>query len=274
VRKHASRALVAAVGAIALAAAVTALVDREPASAEQPQTARATPAQSAARPSAPPCEASQLHLRIDVIDTPAAVLEHVGGPFCRRPEFPLSVRIVPVAGQAEGEIFGPEGVLGGTFAAGVEHVAAFRYRPTCDERGPFVAVAVTGAFAARREIPTDEPCFPAVQRKVVALGPGRAADAVHVEALASRAHTFTVRVALPRRARVRIATRDEFGAVIRVLDDEIGRRDCHRHGETDVCVYHFPTLETHSPGKWRVSMRKTSPEPATVRFRIAFEAVR
>jgi hypothetical protein len=68
--------------------------------------------------------------------------------------------------------------------------------------------------------------------------------------------------------------RDEFRAAIDLLDDEIGRRDCHRHGETDVCVYHFPILDTHSPGMWRVVIRKTSPEPATVRFRIAFEAVR
>jgi hypothetical protein len=275
VRKHASRAVVAAVGAVALAAAVAALVDRKPASATQSQTARATPVQSAGeRRSVPPCESSQLHFRIDVIDMPAAVLEHVGGRFCRRTDLPLRVRIVPEAGPAEGEIFGPEGILGGTFAAGVEHVAAFRYRPTCDERGPFVAVAVTGAFVARREIPIDEPCFPAVQRKVVALGPGRDADAVQVEALNPGTHTFTVRVALPHAAQVTIALRDEFGAVIRVLDDEIGRRDCHRHGETDVCVYHFPILATHSPGNWRVVIRKTSPEPATVRFRSAFEAVR
>ena len=274
-RKHASRAVVAAVGAVALAAAIAALVNREPTSAEQSPTVRPTPTQSAgARPSIPPCEASQLHFRIDVIDMPAAVLEHVGGPFCRRPDLPLRVRIVPEAGQAEGEIFGPEGVLGGTFAAGVEHVAAFRYRPTCDERGPFAAVAGTGAFVARREIPIDEPCFPAVQRKVVALGPGRHADAVRVEALNPGTHTFTVRVALPHAAQVTIALWDEFGAVIRVLDDEIGRRDCHRYGETDVCVSHFPILETHSPGNWRALIRKTSAEPAKVRFRIAFEAVR
>ncbi|HYY75416.1 MAG TPA: hypothetical protein VE644_03745 [Gaiellaceae bacterium] len=271
-RKHASRAVVAAVGAIALAATVAALVDRRPASAEQSQTARATPVQSAGeRRSVPPCESSQLHFRIDVVDIPAAVLEHVGGPFCSRADLPLRVRIVPRAGQAQGELFGPEGILGGTFAAGEEHVAGFHYRPTCEERGPFVAVAVTGRFAAGREIPTDEPCFPAVQRKVVALGPGRDADAVRVEALA---HAFTVRVALPRAAQVTIALWDVFGAVIRVLDDEIGRRDCHRHGETDVCVYHFPIRDTHSPGMWRVVIRKTSPEPATVRFRIAFEAVR
>lgn len=272
-RKHASRAVVAAVGAIALAAVVAALVDREPASPAQPQTARATRASADARPSVPRCDESQLNFRIDIIDMPAAVLEHVGGPFCRRAELPLSVRIVPAAGRAEGETLGPEGVLGGTFAAGDEHVAGFHYRPTCDERGPFVAVAVTGGFAARRDIPTDEPCFPAVQRKVVTLGPGRDTDAVGVEALAPSTHTFTVRVALPHRAQVTITMRDEFGAVIRVLDGEFGRRGCRRRGKTAVCVSHFPIVPTLSPGQWFLSMRKTSPGPATVRFKIRFEAV-
>ena len=70
-RKHASRAVVAAVGAIALAAAVVALLEGEPPSAERSHTARATPTQSAGgRLSIPPCEASQLQFRIDVIDAP------------------------------------------------------------------------------------------------------------------------------------------------------------------------------------------------------------
>jgi hypothetical protein len=119
---------VAAVGAIALAAAVAALVDREPAPADQSQTARATTAQSAGarRASVPPCEASQLRFRIDIVDAPVAVLEHVRGAFCRRPDRPLEVQGRAASIQAGGIIFGPEGNLGGRFSPGGEKRAAFR----------------------------------------------------------------------------------------------------------------------------------------------------
>ncbi|MGH3047545.1 MAG: hypothetical protein ACRDNC_11155 [Gaiellaceae bacterium] len=270
-RRYVSWVVFAAVGVVGLAATVDALVPREPAAGPKPLASRTIPEQSAdARSSIPTCDRNQLEFNLEIIDGPVALLRHVRGERCRRHELPLQVRILPAAGQPEGEIFGPEGILGGTFSAGVEHRAAFRYRPTCAERGPFVALAVTGGFAARREIPTDEPCFPAVQRKVVALGAGRDAASFAVEAIEPSTHTFTGRVLLPRAARVTISIQTR-GTTVTVLD-EGRRRDCHRRGANDLCIYPYAALP-EEPGEWLVSMRKTSPEPATVRFQIRFEAL-
>lgn len=271
-RKHASRAVVAAVGAIALAAAVAALVDREPASGDQPRTARATPVQSAgARPSAAPCEASQLHFRIDVIDAPVAVLEHVRGPSCRQPDHPLQVRVRRGSTQAGGIVFGPEGNIGGTFSPGVEKRAAFRYRPTCGERGPFLAVARSGSFLARRRIPVEPRCVPLTARGVIHLRPGRDEGYVAFWAPDPAVHAFSVRMSMPRRA---LEASLELPTLALSLHRRFSTVGCRRRGLNESCIFHYPFLPAESSGRWVVFVRKTSAEPATVRFRIAFEAVR
>ena len=270
-RKHASRAVAAAVGAIALAAAVAALLEGEPPSAEQSHTAPATPAQSAGeRPSIPPCEPSQLHFRIDAIDGPVAVLEHVRGASCRRPDRPLRVRVRRASAQAGGIVFGPEGNLGGTFSPGVEKRAAFRYRPTCEEHGPFLAVARSGSFLARRRIPVEPRCVPLTVRGVIRLGPGPDEGYVAFWAPDPAVHAFSIRVSMPPRAL-------EASLELPSLDLDLDRRSsigCRRRGTNETCVFHYPLLPAESSGRWVVFVRKTSAERATVRFRIVFEAVR
>ena len=271
-RKHASRAVAAAVGAIALAAAVAALVDREPAPADQPRTARATPVRLAGeRPSVPPCEASQLRFRIDVIDAPVAVLEHVRGAFCRRPDRPLEVQVRTASSQAGGIIFGPEGNLGGTFSTGVEKRAAFRYRPTCGERGPFLAVARSGSFVARRRIPVEPRCAPLTVRGVIRLGPGTDKGYVAFWAPDPTVHAFSVRMSRPRRA---LEASLELPSLELGLHRRFSTADCLRRGANETCIFHYPLLPAEAAGRWVVFVRKTSAQPETVRFRIAFEAVR
>lgn len=271
-RKHASCAVVAAVGAIALAAAVAALVDREPASAEQSQTARATQAQSAGvRPSVPPCEASQLHFRIDVIDAPVAVLEHVRGASCRWPDRPLQVRVRGASAQGGGIVFGPEGKLRGTFSPGVEKRAAFRYRPTCGEHGPFLAVARSGSFLARRRIPVEPRCVPLTVRGVIRLGPAPEEGYVAFWAPDPAVYAFSVRMSMPRRA---LEASLELPSLELNLHRHFSTVGCRIRGTNETCIFHYPLLPAESSGRWVVFVRKTSAEPATVRFRIAFEAVR
>jgi hypothetical protein len=273
VRKHASRAVVVAVGAIALVAAVAALVDAEPASAEQSQTARATPAQSAGarHPSVPPCEASQLHFRIDVIDAPVAVLEHVRGASCREPDRSLQVDVRGASTRGGGILFGPGGNLDGTFSPSVEKRAAFRYRPTCGEHGLFLAIARRGSFLARRRIPVEPRCVPLRVRGVIRLAPGPDEGYVAFWAPDPAAHAFSVRMSMPRRA---LAASLELPSLTLSLHRRFSTVGCRRRGTNETCIFHYPLLPAESSGRWVVFVRKTSAEPATVRFRIAFEAVR
>ena len=272
-RKHASRAVVAAVGAIALAVAVAALVEREPASPEPSQTARATPAQPAGarRPSLPLCEASQLHFRIDVVDAPVAVLEHVRGAFCRRPNRPLQVGVREASSRGGGIVLGPEGKLGGTFSPGAQRRAAFTYRPTCGEHGPFLAVARSGSFVARRRIPVEPRCVPLTARGMIRLGPGPDEGYVAFWAPNPTVHVFSVRMSRPRRA---LETSLELPSLELSLHRRFSSAGCRRRGANETCIFHYPLLPAEAAGRWVVFVRKTSADPATVRFRIAFEAVR
>jgi hypothetical protein len=64
------------------------------------------------------------------------------------------------------------------------------------------------------------------------------------------------------------------GPTIHVLDEARRRDWCHRRGTVDVCILDFGALEAQSPGNWIIRVQKQSPEPATVRVAIRFEALR
>ena len=66
--------------------------------------------------------------------------------------------------------------------------------------------------------------------------------------------------------------RTTSGLVINVLD-QLRRRDCHRRGRRICASTSSKLWRVSKGGEWIVSVRKKSPEPATVRFRISFEPV-
>jgi hypothetical protein len=102
----------------------------------------------------PLCDREQLELVIDVLDgMPAAVLRHVKGKPCRVEDWVVSVEIKARRGSGPGNLLGPEGDLAGKYYPGVETVVAFRYSPSCSDRGPFIATATAGPFTASRRIP-------------------------------------------------------------------------------------------------------------------------
>jgi hypothetical protein len=57
------------------------------------------------------------------------------------------------------------------------------------------------------------------------------------------------------------------------LQRRFSTADCRRRGTSETCTFHYPLLPAEAAGRWVVFVRKTSAEPATVRFRIAFETV-
>lgn len=225
----------------------------------------------------PRCKRDQLALSFEVLGGDQVVaLRHVRGKLCDRAGLLLALTVTDREGNREQLPLAPEGGvlnLSGDFSPGFEEVEGFNYMPRCGQRGPFVATARAGGYSARRTIAAAPTCRPAIDRTVVRLRAGRDAAAFAIQALDPPTHTFTVRVVLPRAATVAITMRTPSGLVLHVLD-QLRRQDCHRRGAQDVCIYHFEALEGQQGGEWIVSVRKKSPEPATVRFRIRFEPVR
>lgn len=266
-------ALVAALG---VAATVDALDFRAPASKQATPEVRGTrPATTEAQTSIPVCERTQLAFSIRLIEkTPVALLRHVRGDLCRQPATPVRVRITPARGKANGDLLGPEGALDGLYLPGYEERVAFRYRPTCAEHGPFRAVVRAGPYTARRIIPVEAGCFPLVQRHLVRLGGGRAQRSFAVQAPNPALHGLVVRIVLPHRAKVDVTIEDTTsGPTVYVLDEARRHDWCRRQSTKDVCKLDFGALETQSPGKWVVHVRKRSSEPTTVRVAIRFEAL-
>jgi hypothetical protein len=129
-----------------------AIYDTLPLDAEPRAGGPSEPVPRAAEEPFPLCDREQLDLVIDVIEgTPAAVLRHVKGKPCRVDRWVVSVEIE--ARRGSGNLLGPEGDLAGNYYPGVETVVAFRYSPSCSDRGPFVATATAGPFKASRRIP-------------------------------------------------------------------------------------------------------------------------
>jgi hypothetical protein len=141
--------VIAALGAVVLAATLEAVLRSEPGPDQQTTSEDDT---TTAQPSPASCREAQLALVIGYLDSPVAILRHVKGEPCRVAETSVSVRILSRDGDGEGLLLGPEGNLGGFFASGVEEWAPFRYSPRCGERGPFVAVVRAGDYVARERI--------------------------------------------------------------------------------------------------------------------------
>jgi hypothetical protein len=269
-RRYLSWAAIGAVGATALAATIDALAADGSTEASRPSAAR--PERPAKRPSIPDCNDSQLSFGIEVIDAPVAVLEHVRGESCRRrPDRPVEVVVRTASAQAGGIIFGPEGSLGGTFSPGAERRAAFRYRRTCGEQGPFLAVARSGSFFARRRIPFERRCVPLTVHGVIRLGPGPDEGYVAFWAPDPAVYAFRVRISMLRGA---LTASLELPSLELSLHKRFSTVGCRRRGTKETCIFHYPLLPAGSSGRWVGFVRKTSAKPATVRFRIAFEAVR
>ena len=142
--------IVGAVGAVALAAAVDALLVDE--SDESPATTRSSepsPRDGEAAGAIPGCEQNQLRLVIEAPETPTAALQHVRGGLCEAKK--LAVRITIPGGR--GRVLGPRGAFGGLLSPNSQQIVQFRYSPACNERGPFLAVVRAGPYTAQRRIP-------------------------------------------------------------------------------------------------------------------------
>lgn len=143
--------VVGAVGAVALAVGVDALlVDESDESA--PATTRfsePSPRDGEATGAIRGCDRNQLRLVIDVPETPTAALQHVRGGLCEAEN--LAVRITIPRGR--GRVLGPRGGFGGLLSPNSQQIVQFRYSPACNERGPFLAVVRAGPYRTQRRIP-------------------------------------------------------------------------------------------------------------------------
>jgi hypothetical protein len=263
-RRAASLAVMAAVVGIGLTALA---VELWPSDEDQ---------EAGSRPEAPSdrrlsrCRSSQLRLALETLGgTPVIVLRHVSGASCNVGRLRVSVRIrdqrgEPVPVQSTGKTFA------GEIGSEVELIGDFVYLAACGQQGPLRATVTAGTLTAHRTLPI-RGCI-ATQSRVIRLGAGRDARFFLVQAPDPARHTFSVRLRLPRTSRVAVSIQTT-GPVLHILD-RVRRRDCRRQRNKDVCVLHFPTHEAPSAGQWTVQVEKRSRPPATVRFRITFEAVR
>jgi hypothetical protein len=262
-RRAASLAVLVAIAGVALAALVFELWPRGE------STEAGSRAESSSDQPLPRCRTSQLRVALETLGgSPVVVLRHLSGVPCRVGGLRASVKIrdqhgepVPVSSLRER--------FGGKIGRNVELVGGLVYLASCDQKGPLKATASVGTLTAKRTLPI-RGCIP-TQSRVIRLGAGRDGRFFVIQAPDLTRHTFWVRIRLPQDARVAVSIQTT-GPVLRVLDGA-RRRDCERQGNEDICVLHFPTLGTPAVGQWTVRVEKRSRPPATVRFRITFEAV-
>jgi hypothetical protein len=263
-RRAASLAVIAAVAGIALAALAVELWP----SGEIQEAGSRPVTQSDRR--LPPCRSSQLRVAVEMLGgAPVVVLRHVSGPSCNVGRLHVSVRIrdqlgelVPVQDTRE--------TFAGEIGSNVDLIGRLVYLAACSQQGPLRATLTVGTLIAVGTLPI-RGCI-ATQSRVIRLNTGRDARFFLVQAPAPPRHTFSVRIRLPRAARVAVSIQTT-GPVLHILDGA-HRRDCRRQRNEDVCVLHFPTLDALSAGRWTVLVEKRSRPPTTVRFAITFEAVR
>jgi hypothetical protein len=178
-RRRSSRALVAAVVAIGLAATMDAILSREsPGRVERhpryvsgatvpssPFQARDPDHLGTAGP-LPRCTAGQIALSIEEVGgTPSAVIRHVWGKPCHlaplRPEMTVRDRTGRKVRHATIGSSGGEGVVTGDSSPGFERLLAIGYLPSCNHEGPFRAFLNAGPYFAQSKLgfnPAQETC--------------------------------------------------------------------------------------------------------------------
>lgn len=274
-RRLATVLAVLAVVGVAIAALVDALVGSSPArqhGANNGSQLSGGALSSGTEASLPDCRRNQLALAFENLGGDnAVVLRHARGGACHLAGLMLHVAVVDGNGRRMGLLLGDEAELSGDFSPGFEEVIGFN---GCRGQPPLVATATAGPYSATSRIRVGgTPCVGAVQRRVIRLGPGHDSNSVYVQALDPATNAFTLRLTLPRDARIRVALETGSGLRIHVLD--AARRDdfCRHQGTKDVCTVPFEALPTERPGWWTVWVRKSSPAPAQVRLSITFEPV-
>lgn len=262
-RRAASLAVLVAVAGIALAGLA---VELWPSGGSR--EAGSGPNSASDRPP-PRCRSSQLRVALETLGgSPVVVLRHVSGARCKVGRLRASVKIRDQRGEPV-PISSMRKRFAGEIGRNVELVGGLVYLASCDQQGPLKATATVGTLTGNGTLPI-RGCIQ-TQSRVIRFGAGRDGRFFLIQAPDPTKHTFSVRIRLPHDARVAVSIQTT-GPVLRVLDGA-SRRDCVRQGNEDICVLHFPTHEAPSAGQWTVRVEKRSRPPATVRFRITFEAV-
>jgi hypothetical protein len=273
-RRLATALAVLAVAGVGLAALITTLVDSG--ASTRAETARVSAPSGAPAittdPALPDCGEDQLALAFERIGGGDAVaLRYVKGEPCRASGITLQITVEDRRGRLSAIPLGYEADLSGEYWPGFERVAFFS---ACRGQGFLDATATAGPWSATSRIqPGALPCTKAVQRRIVRLGRGRDSGAVYLQTFDPATHSFTVRAAIPRSARIHVFIDTASGLRFRVINDARRQEFCHRRNGRDVCVVPFAANEAERSGVWTVRVRKSSPAPLEVPLSITFEPV-
>jgi hypothetical protein len=270
VRRLATMLAVLAVVGIAVAALINTLASSSPSKRDEAAEG-SVPQAGVTESMLSECRTDQLALAFDSLgDDDAVALRHVKGEPCRLPRLALSVTVVDRAGRLSALPLA-EAEFSGDFSPGFEKIVRFS---GCRGEGLRVATATAGPYSATSRIRAGgRPCIDAVQRRIVRLERGRDSGAVYLQALDPATHSFTVRVTVPRSAKIRVVLETATGLRIRVLDAARRHDFCHQRRVSDVCVVPFAVLETERPGGWTVWVRKFSAAPTRIPLSIAFDPI-
>jgi hypothetical protein len=146
-RRVATWLSVAFVGALGLAATITALVaDDDGKSAVPARGSRVTTVP------VPRCRDGQLALATEMLGgSPFVVLRHVSGPTCDLGRLTVVTTIRDQRGE-RAPIGDSRDVFTGEISAGVEFTAGLLYKAYCDQKGPLVASITAGDLAVTRTL--------------------------------------------------------------------------------------------------------------------------
>jgi hypothetical protein len=152
-RRVATWLAVAFVGALGLAATITALVrddDGKSAIPARGSTATTVPV--------PRCADGQLALTTEMLGgSPFVVLRHISGPTCDIGRLIVGTTIRDQRGE-RAPIGASRNVFTGEISAGVEFTAGLLYAAYCDQKGPLVASIRAGSLAVARTLAIQS-CF-------------------------------------------------------------------------------------------------------------------
>jgi hypothetical protein len=275
-RRLATWLVVGLLGALGLAAAITALVETGNGDAALSTEQRSTTV------SLPGCREGQLALSIEEIpgDSLAVVLRHVSGRRCDVGRLPIATTIRDQRGELVPHQ-GNRAVFTGELSLGVPSIDSLVYLPRCDQRGPLVATAQAGDLTASGSLPVRLCLDPdaGVRRAVMRFDDSARIwqDFLVVE---PGSRILIGRIDVPHRLPIEIWMERESPGVARIdlLNSRIdllnshnsGRhRSCRRNEDRDSCAVRLPLREGDF-GEWRVVALKLSRDPAVVRMSLRF----